>query len=87
MKNVLFASLVLAVFISALYVVMAQNKARVLFVEIQELESERNRLNEDWTRLLLEQSTWATDARVEEVARSQLDMKSPDNSSLVVIKQ
>lgn len=87
MKNLLFASLVLAVFISALYVVMAQNKARVLFVEIQELESERNRLNEDWTRLLLEQSTWATDARVEEVARSQLDMKSPDNSSVVVIKQ
>lgn len=87
MKNLLFASLVLAVFISALYVVMAQNKARVLFVEIQELESERNRLNEDWTRLLLEQSTWATDARVEEVARNQLDMKSPDNSSVVVIKQ
>jgi cell division protein FtsL len=87
MKNLLFASLVLAVFISALYVVIAQNKARVLFVEIQELESERNRLNEDWTRLLLEQSTWATDARVEEVARSQLDMKSPDNSSVVVIKQ
>lgn len=87
MKNLMFASLVLAVFISALYVVIAQNKARVLFVEIQELESERNRLNEDWTRLLLEQSTWATDARVEEVARSQLDMKSPDNSSVVVIKQ
>jgi cell division protein FtsL len=87
MKNLLFASLVLAVFISALYVVIAQNKARVLFVEIQELESEHNRLNEDWTRLLLEQSTWATDARVEEVARGQLDMKSPDNSSVVVIKQ
>ncbi|NIN36920.1 MAG: cell division protein FtsL [Gammaproteobacteria bacterium] len=87
MKNLFFASLVLAVFISALFVVVAQNKARVLFVEIQELESERNRLNEDWTRLLLEQSTWATDARVEEVARGQLDMKSPDNSSLVVIKQ
>lgn len=87
MKNLLFASLVLVVFVSALYVVIAQNKARVLFVEIQELESERNRLNEDWTRLLLEQSTWATDARVEEVARSQLDMKSPDNSSVVVIKQ
>jgi cell division protein FtsL len=87
MKNLLFASLVLAVFISALYVVIAQNKARVLFVEIQELESEHNRLNEDWTRLLLEQSTWATDARVEEVARGQLDMKSPDNSSVVIIKQ
>lgn len=87
MKNLFFASLVLAVFISALYVVMAQNKARVLFVEIQELESERNRLNEDWTRLLLEQSTWATDARVEEVARTQLDMKLPDNNSVVVIKQ
>ncbi|MEJ2094885.1 MAG: cell division protein FtsL [Gammaproteobacteria bacterium] len=87
MKNILFASLVLAVFISALYVVIAQNKARVLFVEIQELESERNRLNEDWTRLLLEQSTWATDARVEEIARSRLDMKTPDNNSVVVIKQ
>ena len=87
MKNLLFISLVLAIFISALYVVMAQNKARVLFVEIQELESERNHLNEDWTRLLLEQSTWATDARVEEVARTKLGMKLPDNNSVVVLKQ
>ena len=87
MRNVFLAILLLAVFITALRVVVSQNQARVLFVEIQELEKERNQLNEDWTRLLLEQSTWATDARVEEIARTKLDMQTPDNSSLIVLRK
>ncbi len=87
MKYVFLVILVLAVFISALRIVVAQNQARILFVEIQELENERNQLNEDWTRLLLEQSTWATDSRVEDIARTKLDMQAPENSGLIVIKQ
>ena len=79
MKYVFLVILVLAVFISALRIVVAQNQARILFVEIQELENDRNQLNEDWTRLLLEQSTWATDSRVEDIARTKLDMQASYN--------
>ena len=35
-------------------------------------------LQEDYGRLILEQSTWASHYRVEKVARSDLDMQAPD---------
>lgn len=87
MKTAMFFVLLLAVFVSALQVVIAQHEARKLFVEIQSQEKIRDDLNEEWTRLLLEQSTWATDARIESVARNQLDMRNPGADTLLVIEK
>ena len=87
MKTVMFITLLIAVFVSALQVVIAQHEARKLFVEIQSQEKTRDDLNEEWTRLLLEQSTWATDARIESVARNQLDMRRPGPDTLLVIER
>lgn len=86
MKTVLFLILVAAVFISAIEVVITRHDARTLFVEIQKLEKARDELNEEWGRLQLEQSTWATDVRVESMARTELGMKIPDRNSMALIK-
>jgi cell division protein FtsL len=67
--------------------VLAKHKARKFFVEIQELEQRQDELNEEWGKLQLEQSTWSTDDRVEELARAKLEMTEPDVSSLVLIMQ
>lgn len=87
MRMLIFFLLTGTVFLSALEVVVARHEARKLFVEIQALEKIRDNLNEEWTRLLLEQSTWATDARIETVARNELGMKVPDSESLRVIER
>lgn len=87
MKTALNFILLLIVFISAIQVVISQHEARKLFVEIQSLEKTRDNLNEEWTRLLLEQSTWATDSRIETVARSELNMKTPGSDSVLLIEQ
>lgn len=87
MKVLLFSLLILSVFVTALHVVTAQHQARRLFVEIQSLEKIRDGLNEEWSRLLLEQSTWATNARIETVARNELGMSMPDTNSLYIIKK
>ena len=87
MKVVIFFLLVFSVFVTAINVVTAQHQARRLFVEIQSLENTRDGLNEEWTRLLLEQSTWATNARIETVARNELDMSMPDMESRYIIKK
>lgn len=87
MKVFLFFLLVLSVFVTALNVVTSQHQARRLFVEIQSLENTRDSLNEEWTRLLLEQSTWATNSRIEAVARNELGMSMPDTHSLYIIKK
>ncbi len=75
------------VFISAVEVVVAQHQVRKLFVEIKDLEKIRDELNEEWGRLQLEQSTWATDDRVESIARTELGMMEPDTGSLILLVQ
>lgn len=74
-----------AVFLSAVQVILTQHEARRTFVEIQALEETRDRLNEEWGRLQLEQSTWTTADRIEQLANSELDMVSPEIDSIVLV--
>ena len=84
MKVVACMFLYFAVLISAVEVVIARHETRKLFIEIQDLEKNRDQLNEEWGRLQLEQSTWATDVRVESFARMQLGMKNPERKFMVL---
>jgi len=81
-KTLCNAFLLVLVLISAIHVVKVQHTSRKVFIEIQELEKERDRLNEEWGKLQLEQSTWAVDDRVELFAKDKLNMTKPDKSSL-----
>jgi cell division protein FtsL len=86
--NIFFSFiLTMAVFISALQIVMTQHQARKTFMEVQKLEMYRNELNEEWGRLQLEQSTWATDDRLERIAREQLGMNNLDTNSIVLLRK
>ncbi|MGE0384855.1 MAG: cell division protein FtsL [Gammaproteobacteria bacterium] len=79
--------LALAALLSALQLVIARHDSRRLFVELQGLESQRDGLNEEWTRLQLEDATWGTHGRVEDIARSRLAMVRPGGSQVVLISQ
>jgi len=87
MKNVLLILLGAAVFFSAIEVVIARHETRKLFVEIQAQEKQRDNLNEEWGRLQLEQSTWATDARIESVSKTELHMIEPEARSVYLISK
>ncbi|MEJ2347493.1 MAG: cell division protein FtsL [Gammaproteobacteria bacterium] len=47
----------------------------------------RDRLNVEWGRLLLEQSTWATHGYIEKRAREELHMELPKQKRMVVVSQ
>ena len=87
MRNVFLILLGTAVFFSAIKVVIARHDTRRLFVEIQKLEKDRDNLNEEWGRLQLEQSTWATDARIESVSRTELHMIEPETRAVMLISK
>lgn len=87
MKQLVFYCLLAAVFVTAVQVVVARHESRKLFIEIQALEQTRDRLNEEWGRLQLEQSTWATDARIESLSKTVLDMESPEMNAIVLIEK
>jgi cell division protein FtsL len=67
----------LFVFASALGVIWSKHRARSLFVELQSLTNERDRINIEWGQLKLEQSAWATHGRVEKMARADLKLVVP----------
>lgn len=84
----LAALLVLSlVVVSALGVIYSSFKTRQLFSHLQQQSKETVRLEEEWGRLLLEQSTWATHARIERLAKSKLNMVVPEPEAIIVVEQ
>ena len=77
--------LLAVVIVCALAVITSQHRARRLFSELEGAQAIATKLNEEWTQLQLEQSTWATNKRVESVALRRLGMRSPDPATTVVI--
>ncbi|HET8552689.1 MAG TPA: cell division protein FtsL [Gammaproteobacteria bacterium] len=80
------AALVLALLVSAVAVISAVHRNRTLFAELQQLRQQRDQLNVEWGKLQLEESTWATHARIEQVARDKLGMRMPQKIQRVVVK-
>ena len=77
--------LVLAVMASAIGCIYAKHESRKLFTQLQTLSAERDRLEVDWGRLQIEQSTWSTHARVEQLAREQMNMQTPSMGQVYLI--
>ena len=69
----------------ALGVITSQHRARKLFIDLETEQAAAKKLDEEHTQLRLEQSTWATNKRVESIASRQLGMKLPDAASTVVV--
>ncbi|MEM7083666.1 MAG: cell division protein FtsL [Pseudomonadota bacterium] len=78
--------LALAVLATGIGCVYVRHEARKLFVELQELEAERDRLQIEWGKLRIEQGTWASHGRVENMARSELNMVEPKPDSVMAIR-
>jgi cell division protein FtsL len=85
LTRALMALLIAAVFLNALAVIDARHENRVQFAQLQQLRHQRDQINIEWGQLLLEQSTWATHARVEQIATQKLDMEMPKHPEVVVV--
>jgi len=77
--------LLAAAMVCAMGVVNSQHRARKVFVDLEAEQSTQRRLEEESTQLTLEQSTWATNKRVESIAAKSLGMRLPDASNSVII--
>jgi cell division protein FtsL len=74
----------LVVLSTAVSVVYARHESRKLFVELQQLEKERDELNVEWGRLQLEQGAWSAHGRVEQIAREKLSMRIPSSTNTLI---
>ena len=86
MARALLVLLGLVVLASAIGVVFSTHESRKQFVALQALQKERDEMNIQWGRLQLEQSTWATHARIEQVASDKLEMIIPPAGAVVIVR-
>ncbi len=86
LKIIAVLLLVCAVFISALQVVLVRHKSRILFIELQKLQQQRDVLNISYGQLQLEQSTLAQPNRIEAIASQQFNMIMPSPQDIIIIK-
>ena len=69
----------------ALLLVTSQHHARKLYVELQKEQELAKQLEIEWGQLQLEQSTWATHARIEKIAGRELGMRVPSAARIQVV--
>ena len=79
------AILLIVLIACALGVITSQHQARKVFNDLEGEQAAAKRLGEEWTQLQLEQSTWATNKRVESLASRQLGMRLPDTATTVIV--
>ena len=77
--------LMVAVFVLAMTVVTLRHHSRLLSAQIQILQNERDALNIEWGRLLLEEGAWSEHRRIDSLARTRLGMTTPDARRVVLV--
>ncbi len=76
----------LAVVATAVGIVYSKHQGRELFIELQQLGYERDRMDVEWGQLQLEQSTLTTQGKVERAARDQLGMVTLTADNMVIVR-
>lgn len=71
---------------TGLSVVLTTHQNRFAFNELQELRERANGLEVEWGQLLLEQSTFGVEGRIELKAVEQLQMVIPELSSIIMVR-
>ena len=78
--------LIVLVLLSAVSVVFTKHQARKLFVELQQLEAERDNMDIEWGQLQLEQGMLTTQGQVEKAARDRLGMVNLSADNMVIVR-
>jgi cell division protein FtsL len=78
--------LVVSVIGSGVGVVYARQQHRQAYVQLTRLQRERDEINIEFSRLQLEQATWAEANRIEQVATERIGMVFPHDAELLVVR-
>jgi len=83
---IVIACLLVAVLGSGLSVVYSTHQYRYTFHELQQLREQSNALEVEWGQLLIEQSTFGLESRIERRAMDELDLVFPEWSRTVMVR-
>ncbi|WP_038174130.1 cell division protein FtsL [Vibrio pacinii] len=77
--------MLILIFTSAMGVVFITHHTRQAITEKDQALVERERLDNEWRNLLLEETALAEHSRVQDIAKRDLEMKRPDSEKEVIV--
>lgn len=80
------SALIILLLLSAFSVIYLKDLSRRLFIRYQHLQHVQQRDEIEWSKLLLEEGAWSTQARVQYLASTQLNMITPAMKDIVMIE-
>ncbi len=87
LKNqLLVGTLIILLLVSAFSVIYLKDLSRRLFIQYQQAQQVQEHDEVEWSKLLLEEGAWSTQARIQNLASTQLDMVMPAMKNIVMIK-
>ncbi len=86
-QSLAIASLWCLVLGSAMAVVYSSHLCRQLYSQLSLLEREKNSLQIEWSKYLIEQNSLASLSRVEQLAADKLGMRVPEAGEIVMVQQ
>ncbi|GAD80675.1 cell division protein FtsL [Vibrio ezurae] len=78
--------LLITLFFSAIAVVMTTQMTRGVISQKDQALEQREKLDEEWRNLILEENALSEHSRVQKIATSELDMTRPDSDKEVIVK-
>ena len=78
--------MLIVVLASALFVVTVRHENRLSFIDLQEMENQRNQLQSEWGRLMLEKATWAMENNIADDAGTRLGMLPPPPEQIITVQ-
>lgn len=85
MRTPLYVGLFLALVASGIGTIYTQHLHRKLFFDLNALVLERDAMEDEWGRLLLERAVWAGRGRIEHIARERLGLELPAVADIVLV--
>jgi len=85
-KSVFIFFLLACLVVSGLSVVLTTHKSRLAFIELQRSKEQASALQVEWGQLLIEQSTFGLEGRIEQKATAQLNMQVPNVDEIVMVR-
>jgi len=77
--------LLVTIFISALSIIYIQDQNRMFFSQLTSLQKNNDALHMKYGQLLLEESTWSEQSRIEHVAATKLHMHVPKQQNIIIV--
>lgn len=85
-QHLVIAMTLLLFLASSIGVIYSAHMTRQMYATLQTLQRQQDDLDNEYEKLLLEQSAWANYTRVDQLAREELNMAAPRARDVVVVK-